>query len=201
VNRRTALKVVAGGLVGGGAGVAVLTTAFRPEIPPAGKPKELGLQAEAPYWPYTQAGSSRDGQPGLQSYDAGAACMPSSTASSPSWPQRSACPMPLPDPHDDSTAMAVVGRLRHPLWRAQRAASLIGLFVSDKEARDALNQRSVSVVRGHPAADPQGRMRPSSTSSPTVHLPSHALPFSTTCWAQASDTEPKALSGPSGAGV
>lgn len=53
MDRRTAIKVLAGGMIGGGAAsVGILTTAFKSDIPPMDKPKKLDFNAADPNWKY-----------------------------------------------------------------------------------------------------------------------------------------------------
>lgn len=186
MNRRTALKVVTGGLIGGGAGVTVLTTAFRPEIPPAGKPKELGLQAEAPYWPYHRLDPVVTANLAYKAYDAGS-CMYAVVHSVIS--QLAATfgePYASFPTHMMKYGHGGVGGYGTLCGALNGAASLIGLFVSDKEARDALIKDLFRwyEVTPLPILKPDAAVLdftppPSTCRSTLCHV-------STTCWAQAS---------------
>ena len=75
MNRRTVLKVVTGGgLVGAGAGVFILTTAFKPEVPPSGEPKKLEFKAAQSDWQYHQLDPAETASLAYNNFDNGS-CM------------------------------------------------------------------------------------------------------------------------------
>lgn len=138
VNRRTALKVVAGGLIGGGAGVSILTTAFKPELRPVNQSKKLELKTEASYWRYHKLDPVITGNLAYRAYDVGS-CMyavvhsfVSQLAAKFGEPYAS---FPV---HMMKYGHGGVGGYGTLCGALNGAASLLGLFVADKSMRDAL---------------------------------------------------------------
>jgi len=138
VNRRTALKVVAGGLIAGGAGVTILTTAFKPELLPASKPKKLEPKAEKPYWDYHPLDPIITANLAYKAYDSGG-CMYAVVHSVISQlAAKFGEPYASFPTHMMKYGHGGVGGYGTVCGALNGAASLIGLFVAEKETRDAL---------------------------------------------------------------
>lgn len=138
MDRRTALKVVAGGLIGGGAGVAILTTAFKTEPLPAGKPKKLENKAEKPYWEYHRLDPVATANLAYKAYDEGS-CMYGVVHSIISQlAAQFGEPYASFPTHMMKYGHGGVGGYGTLCGALNGAASLIGLFVADKKTRDAL---------------------------------------------------------------
>ncbi|MDA3925736.1 MAG: C-GCAxxG-C-C family protein [Kiritimatiellae bacterium] len=137
MNRRTALKVVTSGLIGG-VGVSILTTALKPEIPPQGKQKKLDLNAADPKWIYHKLVPEITADIAYNNYSAGS-CMYAAVKSVISQ---------LAETHGEPFASFPVHMMKYGhsgvggygtlCGALNGSASLIGLFVDDKKIRDAL---------------------------------------------------------------
>ena len=137
MNRRTALKVVAGGLIGG-AGVSILTTAFKPEIPAANKQKKLELEASDPNWEYHKLDPDVTANLAYHGYDEGS-CMYGivnsfiyQLATKLGEPYAS---FPI---HMMKYGHGGIGGFGTICGALNGASSLIGLFVADKGIQNAL---------------------------------------------------------------
>ncbi len=132
------MKVVAGGLIGGGAGVAILTTAFKPEIPPLSKPKKLELKAPDPNWKYHKLDPDVTANLAYHAYDEGS-CMYAivhsfifQLATKFGEPYAS---FPV---HMMKYGHGGIGGFGTICGALNGASSLIGLFVADKGIQNAL---------------------------------------------------------------
>mgnify|MGYP005809950885 CR=1 FL=1 len=75
MDRRKALKIMTGTLAGGGAvGIVPLTTAFKPTVPAAEKPKKLAYEQGESAWAYRQLDPVATAELAYQIYDQGS-CM------------------------------------------------------------------------------------------------------------------------------
>lgn len=132
------MKVVAGGLLGGGAGVAILTTAFKPDIPPANKQKKLDFKTADPKWKYHKLDPVVTGNLAYHGYNEGS-CMfgivnsfISQLATKIGEPYSS---FPV---HMMKYGHGGVGGFGTLCGALNGASSLIGLFVADKGIQNDL---------------------------------------------------------------
>lgn len=191
VDRRTALKVVAGGLIGGGAGVSILTTAFKTEPLPAAEPKKLEPKAQAPYWPYHRLDPVVTGNLAYKAYDEGS-CM---YAVVHSFISQLAAKFGEPyasfPTHMMKYGHGGVGGYGTLCGTLNGAASLIGLIVADKKTRDALIE---DLFRWYEVT-PLPMFKPDTAvldfTPPTSTCKSTLCHVSTTHWTQASGCRAK----------
>jgi hypothetical protein len=138
MNRRTALKVAAGSLIGGGAGVFTLTTAFKPTVSPPRKPQNLKLTMTDSNWIYHQLDPVETANLTYSLYDHGS-CM---YAIVHSFISQLAAQFGEPYASFPSQMMKYghggIGGYGTVCGALNGAAALIGLFVIDKDTRDAL---------------------------------------------------------------
>jgi len=138
MNRRTAMKVAAGSLLGSGAGMYILTTAFKPKIPPLSKPKELELKAAESGWEYHQLDPSATANLAYNTYDNGS-CMYAVVHSIVSQlAARCGEPYASFPSHMMRYGHGGIGGFGAVCGALNGAAALMGLFVADKGTRDAL---------------------------------------------------------------
>lgn len=138
MNRRTVLKVAAGGLVGGGAAVLTLTTAFKPEVAPLSKPKELELKAPESDWVYHQLDPAVTANLAYSVYDNGS-CMYAVVHSFVSQlAERYGEPYASFPSHMMRYGHGGIGGFGTVCGALNGVAALIGLWVADKDTRDAL---------------------------------------------------------------
>ena len=138
MNRRRAIKVAAGTLVAGGAGVFTLTTAFRPKVLPSSKPKKLESKETESDWMYCQLAPAVTAGIAYKHFDTGS-CMYavfhsviSQLAAKFGEPYAS---FPC---HMMRYGHGGIGGFGTVCGVLNGGAALIGLLVADKETRDAL---------------------------------------------------------------
>jgi hypothetical protein len=138
MNRRTALKAAAAGLLGGGAGVFVLTTAFKPEVLPSSQPTELGAKTAESDWVYRQLEPAITANLAYSVFDNGS-CM---YAVVHSFVSQLAATFGEPYASFPSHMMKYghggIGGFGTVCGALNGAAALIGLLVVDKDTQDAL---------------------------------------------------------------
>ncbi|MFO7937068.1 MAG: C-GCAxxG-C-C family protein [Kiritimatiellia bacterium] len=139
MNRRNALKIIAGGLaVGGGAGITALTTAFKPDVQPLDKPEKLEFNNADPKWLYHRLDPDVTADMAYNFYRTGS-CMYgvvnsfiSQLAAEYGKPYSS---FPV---HMMKYGHGGVGGYGTVCGALNGASSLIGLFVADKTIQNAL---------------------------------------------------------------
>jgi hypothetical protein len=138
MNRRTALKIATGGLIGGGAGIFILTNAFKPEVPLSGESKKLELKAAESDWKYHQLDPAETAGLAYIAYGKGS-CM---YAVVHSFISQLAAKFGEPYASFPSHMMIYghggIGGFGTICGALNGAAALIGLFVPDKSTQDAL---------------------------------------------------------------
>jgi hypothetical protein len=138
MNRRTALKVAAAGLVGGGAGVLTLTNAFKPEVLPPSKPKKLEPKAAESDWVYHQLDPAVTANLAYSVFDNGS-CMYAVVHSFVSQlAARFGEPYASFPSHMMKYGHGGIGGFGTVCGALNGAAALIGLLVADKDTQDAL---------------------------------------------------------------
>jgi hypothetical protein len=186
MNRRTALKVFTGGLIGGGAGVSILTTAFKPELLPASKPKKLAFKAEGPCWGYHKLDPVGTANLAYKAYDAGS-CMYAVVHS-----VLSQLAVKFGEPYASFPTHMMkyghggVGGYGTLCGALNGAAALIGLFVAEKETRDALINDLFRWYEDTPLPILKPDTAVLDFTPPTSTCRSTLCHVSTTCWAQVS---------------
>ena len=138
MNRRNALKIAAGTLAAGGAGVLTLASAFKPEAPSAELPKKLDLDREETSWKYSPLDPATTAQLAYMEYPNGS-CMygvfgsiVSQLAEKIGEPYAS---FPI---HMMKYGHGGIGGAGTICGTLNGAAALMGLLVSNKGTRDAL---------------------------------------------------------------
>ena len=185
MNRRTALKVVAGGLIGSGAGAAVLTTAFKPEIPPKDKSKKLDFAAD-PKWIYHKLDPKVTAEIAYKAYDDGSCMYAVAQSFISQLAGKFGEPYASFPVHMMKYGHGGVGGFGTICGALNGASSLIGLFVTDKGIRDSLIKdlfrwyENTALPQFTPETAKLDYTPPKSTSGSTL---CHA---STTCWSHVS---------------
>ncbi len=138
MNRRTAIKAAAGGLVGGGAALLTLNTAFKPEILPATKPKELNLEEPKSDWVYHRLEPAVTANLAYSVYDNGS-CMYAVVQSFISQlAEKYGEPYSSFPIHMTRYGHGGIGGFGNVCGALNGTAALAGLFVTDKNTRDAV---------------------------------------------------------------
>jgi hypothetical protein len=138
MNRRTALKLAAGGFLGGGAGVLFLTQGFKTKFPPVDNHKELKFNPADFKWKYHKLNPVVSAERAYQAYNVGS-CMYAITYS-----VISQLAEQFGEPYASFPIQMMeyghggVGGYGTLCGALNGGAALLGLFVADKGTRDML---------------------------------------------------------------
>ena len=138
MNRRKAMKIAAGAIIGGGAGILTLSNAFRPKYPSASEPQKLEYKEANHNWMYYQLDPATTGELAYKHYEDGG-CMYSTVIS-----VLSQLADKFGEPYDSFPFHMMkyghggIGGFGSICGALNGAAALIGLFVSGKETKDGL---------------------------------------------------------------
>ncbi len=138
MNRRTALKVAAGGFLGGGAGVLFLTQGFKTEFPPVEPKVELKINPPDFTWKYHPLNPTVTAERAYRAYNTGS-CMYAVAYS-----VISQLAEQLGEPYASFPMQMMeyghggVGGYGTICGALNGAAALMGLFVADKKMRDLM---------------------------------------------------------------
>ncbi|QGY47033.1 hypothetical protein GM418_26230 [Maribellus comscasis] len=138
MKRRSAMKIAAGAIIGGGAGVLTLTQAFKPEPLPEKKPQKLEPGKSENNWKYAYLDPAISGQIAYDQYSVGS-CMYASFYGVASQIAEKFGGEYASFPFDMMKyGHGGVGGFGTLCGALNGAAALIGLFVGDKKMRDSL---------------------------------------------------------------
>lgn len=138
MERRTALKIAAGTIIGGGAGIFTLTNAFRPERMPADEPKKFEHGNSDTPWVYHPLDPALTAGLAYKHYDSGS-CMYAAFKSIVSQlAEKHGEPYSSFPVHMMKYGHGGVGGFGTLCGALNASGAIIGLFVSDKAAQDHL---------------------------------------------------------------
>jgi hypothetical protein len=138
MNRRKAIKIAAGAIIGGGAGILTLSNAFRPKYPAASKPQKLEYKEANHNWRYHQLDPSTTAELAYKHYKDGG-CMYATVIS-----VLSQLADKFGEPYDSFPFHMMkyghggIGGFGSICGALNGAAALIGLFVAGKDMKDGL---------------------------------------------------------------
>ncbi len=138
MKRRSAMKIAAGAILGGGAGVLTLTQAFKPEPLPEKPSKKLESNGTETNWQYAQLNPATSGEIAYKQYSVGS-CMYATFYGVASQIAEKFGGKYASFPFDMMKyGHGGVGGFGTLCGTLNGAAALIGLFVGDKKMRDNL---------------------------------------------------------------
>lgn len=138
MNRRTAMKIAAGALVGAGGSAVALTRAFKPDPPPVDGPKELAYKEAEPGWGYRALDPGTTANLAYHAYDAGGCMYALMHSFVVQLAEKVGEPYASFPTHMMKYGHGGVGGFGTVCGALNGAAALIGLLVEGKETRDAL---------------------------------------------------------------
>ena len=138
MNRRNAMKIAAGAIVGGGAGILTLTQAFKPEPLPEKSPENLVSDGSETNWKYAQLDPAISGQIAYEQYSVGSCMYATFFGVASQMAARFGEPYASFPFHMMKYGHGGVGGFGTLCGALNGAAALIGLFVGDKKMRDNL---------------------------------------------------------------
>lgn len=138
MNRRNAMKLAAGAIIGGGAGILTLTQAFKPEPPPVKSPENLVSEGKETNWKYAQLDPAISGQIAYEQYSVGSCMYATFFGVASQMAEKFGEPFTSFPFHMMKYGHGGVGGFGTLCGALNGAAALIGLFVGDKNMRDSL---------------------------------------------------------------
>jgi len=185
VNRRTALKVLAGGVITGGAGVSILANAFKPEIPPLSKPRKIEFKAADPYWNYHKLDPEATANLAYKFYDEGSCMYAVVQGFISQLSEQFGEPYASFPVHMMKYGHGGIGGFGTVCGALNGASSLIGLFVSDKGTRDVVIKDLFQWYEKTPLPILKPEKASMDFTPPPSVCGSTLCHASTTCWSQA----------------
>ncbi|MDD2381085.1 MAG: C-GCAxxG-C-C family protein [Mariniphaga sp.] len=138
MDRRKAMKVAAGAVIAGGAGLLTLTQAFKPKLPLPVKPSGLNYEPSEGSWEYSQLDPVVTGQIAYDKYAEGS-CMYATIVSVVSQlAENMGEPYSSFPVHMFKYGHGGIGGFGSVCGTLNGAAALVGLFIPEKEVQDKI---------------------------------------------------------------
>jgi hypothetical protein len=138
MNRRKAIKVAAAALLGSGASVFTLTTAFRPEVPPSSKPKKLVPEKEKSGWMFSQLDPATTADMAYRRFDTGSCMYAVFDSVISQLAEKFGEPYASFPSHMMKYGHGGIGGFGTVCGALNGGAALIGLLVANKQTQDTL---------------------------------------------------------------
>ena len=186
MNRRDAMKIAAGAVIGGGAGVFTLANAFKPEKLPIAQPEKLEYVKATHHWQYDRLEPKVTAQLAYSEYSNGS-CMYATFYSIVSQlAERFGEPYNSFPFHMMKYGHGGVGGFGTICGTLNGAAAAIGLLVSEKKAQDALIAELFRWYENNPLPEFKPRNAVLDYDPPTSTAQSTLCHASITNWGKAS---------------
>ena len=138
MDRRKAMKITAGAIIGGGAGIITLTNAFKPEYHLPEEPKKLEYKNADSYWPYYPLDPEITADLAYKYYDSGSCMYGTFNSVLSQLADKYGEPYASFPAHMMKYGHGGVGGFGTICGALNGTAALIGLFVAEKAAQDSL---------------------------------------------------------------
>ena len=138
MDRRKALKITAGAIVGGSAGIITLTNAFKPEYQPIEEPRKLDYKNPNSTWEYYPLNPAISADLAYKHYDSGSCMYATFKSVLSQLADKYGEPFASFPIHMMKYGHGGIGGFGTVCGSLNGASALIGLFVADKTAQDNL---------------------------------------------------------------
>jgi len=138
MNRRKAMKIAAGTVIGGGAGILTLSNAFRPEYQPLEEPKKLEYNNTKTSWAYHALDPAVSADLAYKNYDSGSCMYASFKSIISQLSDKYGEPYSSFPIHMMKYGHGGIGGFGTICGALNGAAAAIGLFVAEKAIQDSL---------------------------------------------------------------
>ena len=138
MDRRKAMKITAGAIIGGGAGIVTLTNTFKPEFLPVEEPKKLEFRNSNSTWAYYPLDPAVTADLAYRHYDSGSCMYATFKSIISQLADKIGDPYASFPAHRMKYGHGGVGGYGTICGALNGASALIGLMVADKGAQDNL---------------------------------------------------------------
>lgn len=138
MDRRKAMKIAAGAIAGGGAGIITLATAFKPEYQPETEPVKLEYKDSGSDWTYHSLDPALTAELAYKNYDKGSCMYAVFTSVMSQMAEKHGEPYASFPVHMMKYGHGGIGGYGTICGTLNAASALIGLFITDKAVQDTL---------------------------------------------------------------